>query len=513
MRVKLIFCFIFSFLAFTSNGQEHNLNISMLKSKVLKEKKGIEIKSIKVDSNGNLYIFKRNTVDKKIIIEKLASDFKKIKSYEIDTKFGNKIDNFFLKDDVIGFIEYTKKIEKFIVINYEVNLYTSDLETFNFKKRTLFNVDPDKYSISSENMKFLESKNHMIFYVKPDFDIENHRIVVFDNDFNKIYEREFKLLYGDRATNLIDIKASQLGEVFLLYKVTFNKTKKKEFDNYYHELVKITKDSNLSKKLTLKNHLTTLSFEIRDNKDIAFLGFYSEKKENKIKGFCSFILNSENLNINHKTSTKFSNDFFNSTNGINKNRKLEELKLNNISFFEDGGMRINAQELYTTQTQVATNFNSMSGSALSFNTNSEIAHYDDIISINANKNGELIWSKNINRSNRLGPTGFYFVSYGLVNNDNKNYIVINSYKNILDSNTKNQEFHENYLWPITKKNSNLYFVEFDKNGNSLCHTILKNKEQEVVFNVGNLEQISENEIILFGFKKRKIQYLKITFNK
>lgn len=511
MRIKLILTFILCSWTFISIGQQHNLDISILKSKVFKEKKDIKILSIKKDSIGNLYVFKQNSSEKKIIVEKFTADFIKINSQEIDTKFGNKIEKFFLRDDVVGFIEYRKIIEKFIVTNYEVNIYTSSLETLNFDKRTLFNVDPEEYSLYKGNMTFLESKKNIIFNITPDNNNGNYKTIVFDKDFNKLWENQFTLPYGDKIKNLVGIKASEDGDVFLLFKIIFNKEKKKEIDNYYHELIKITKDNKLSKKLNLENNLAVLNFAINDNKDVTCLGFYSEKKEDKIKGFCSFILNSKTLSINHKTSTKFSNDFFNNTNGISRNRKLDELTLSDISFGQNGNIKINAQEIYFTQ--AANNFNTMPGSGLFINTNSTIAHYDDIISIKTNKNGELIWSKNINRKNRLGPTGLYFVSYGLIHNNYKDFIVLNSYKNILGPNKENSGFHENFLLPITKNNSNLYFVEFNKTGNSVCHTILKNKEQEVVYNVENLQQISENEIILYGFKKRKIQYLKITFNK
>lgn len=499
--------FLLSFFVFASIlGQENLIDISILKSDVIKEKKESEIQSIKKDSNGNIYVFRYYDDKKKFLIDKYTSKLKKIESYELDTKMGNIICGGFIEGNKIGFIEYRKNIKKHIVISYDAYLHTSNLESLMFESKKVFEITPDNYPSFFESLSFMNFEGNLTFSRSREFLVfninskdknkGNNKIIVFDKNFNKVWEKEFKLLKRDRKPLFQNLKISDNGDVFVLLKVIFKKTKNKETENYYYEVLKITKDNKITKKLNQQEHFVSLKLELSNENDIACLGFYSDKKENRIKGFCSFILNSKNLNSKNEVFTPL--QFFKYR---NKDRELKDIIFKKIFHTGDGNIMIHAEEFYINEF---------------YTTNKQFvseANFDDIITLKVNKNGELIWAKNINKEQTSFNFDFSQVSYGAINIKGGQYLVLNSHKNMRELSNSKITFRESFLWKTTKNNSNLYLGKFDKDGNFTYKFLLQNKDEEVVFITRYAKQVSDNEVILFGHKRKKTQFLKLTFNK
>lgn len=515
--MKKVFFLLLLFVISITNSQEKLINVALKKSKVFKERSTSTIKTTFKDDLSNLYILRELDSKKSFLFDVFDKDFKRLNTYEHELKKRHKVAGAFLKENTFGFIEYfrNKKEEK-----VEAFLYTSQKETLSFSKKKIFEVQSDSYPSFFEylfsnskidknfagNLSFSESGKYHVFNIDSyDKKNESHKILVFDENFIKLWEKEFSLPYKDKNFRLENIIVSDNGEIFILGKVDDRKRKKKKKGGKYHyELFKITKEKTNSIKLSVDEHfVSTLEMNITPNGKIGCFGFYSNKNDFRFKGVNSFIINKENLVVEKTNFSPFTEQFIIDKYGKKKNKELRNIKLKKVSHTENGNIIITAEEFYITSTYVHNQFGGYTRIFYNF---------DDIIVLKVNKEGKLIWARNINKAQTSNSFSHPLMSFGTANFKNKEYLVLNAHKKMGELSGGRVKFRESFLWKATKRNTNLYIGMFDKNGNFFYQSILFNKDEETVFNCRYLEQISENELILYGQRKKKRQLLKITIN-
>lgn len=512
---KALILFTFLFVNFLQ--AQESIDVSLFKSEVFKEKKDTYLNTIFKDDGNNLYIIRSLENDKKMLIDVYTKDFKKLQSFEHKLKRRHRIAGAFLENNLLGFVEYfrNKKEDKI-----EAFLYTSDKDKLNFSKKKIFEVSTDSYPnffdtlFSSSkidknfrgNMSVSKSANYYVFNIdSSDKKTEKHTILVFDRDFNKIWEKDIELPYDDRKFKLQDVIVSDNGEVYLLGKVyPKKKRKKKKGGKYNYELFKITQDNSVSKKFEVEDHFVAsleLNFNTEDN--ISLIGFYSNRNEHRFKGVCAFIANPNDLSVISKEFSPFTEQFLTDKYGKKKDKELRNIVFKNISYTNNGDMIITAEEYFVTQVYTHNQFGGFSRTYYNF---------DDIIILKLDKKGKLIWARNINKAQTSGYFSNPLMSYGSVQYNNNEYLLLNAHKKMGELSGGRIKFRESFLWKATKRNTNLYIVKVDENGDFTYKTLLKNKDEKTPFNCRFVEQISENELILFGERRRKKQFLKITLN-
>ena len=516
MKTKLVLLLLLS--SFFTNAQENLIDVTLKKSDVFKEKKDSYVKSILKDKNNNLYVVRQLEKNKAFLFELYNTDFKLLKSFEHKLEKRHNIAGGYLQGNNIGFIEYyrnkkEKKIEAF--------LYEATTESFSFKKRKIFEIASkgfpnffDHLFSSSKidknfegNLTFSKSGEYNVFNIDSyDKKKESHKILVFDKDFNKLWEKDFQLPYKDKNFNLENIEISDNAEVFVLGKVIDKKRRKRKEKGgkYYYELFKLTKEKSNSTKLSVDEHfIATLELNFTQEDNLSCIGFYSDKNDYRFKGVCSFFINADNLTLNHKNFSPFTEQFMIDKYGKKKEKELRNIEFKNIEYTADGNMIISAEEFFIATHYVHTQFGGYT--TVSYN-------FDDIIVLKINKQGKLLWARNINKAQTSGYFSNPLMSYGTTQYKNNGYLILNAHKNMGELSGGRIKFRESFLWKATKNNTNLYLGKFDTNGNFIYKILLKNKDEDTVFNCRFVEQVSENEIILFGQRKKKKQFLKITIN-
>ena len=514
---KILFLFFITFFVSKIKAQESPIDVTLFKSEVLKEKKSNILRTIFKDESNTLYIIRTSENEKYFYIDVFDNDFKQINSFEHKIEKRRKISGGFLNGNTLGFIEYYKnRKEKKI----EAYLYTSKKEKLEVSKRNIFEVTTDRYpsffgSIFSAskmdkdfegNMSFSKSGKYNVFNIdSSDKKNEHHSIKVFDENFNKLWEKEFELPYKDKRFKLQDVKVSDEGEVSVLGKVyPKKKKKKKKGGNYHYELFKITKNNVVSTKLSVDDHfVATLELDFTPEDKISCIGFYSNKNEYRFKGVCSFIINPEDIKIENSKFSPFTEQFLTDKYGKSKEKELSNIRFKNVSYPEGGGMIITAEEFFITTTYVHNQYGGYT--RISYN-------FDDIITLKLNDEGDLLWARNINKAQTSGYFSNPLMSFGTAQYNNNEYLILNAHKKMGELSGGRIKFRESFLWKATKKNTNLYIVKFDADGNFIYKTLLSNKEEEAPFNCRYIEQVSDNELILYGQRKRKRQFLKITIN-
>ncbi|NQX86008.1 MAG: hypothetical protein HRT67_08900 [Flavobacteriaceae bacterium] len=517
--------FILLFIgAFTIDAQD----ISMVKSEIFKDsKKNSYLEYSLEDSNGGLITIRSfyGGIGKKLqgyYIQHFDPKLKLIKETEYEVDKNNVLKNAFIKDNQLHLIQYiiSKKEDKI-----SFNVSSADLSNLKFSTKeilTLSEKNQKKYfgvmifpfiisNISQYDSdhagEIIMSKNNNFFAINFDInnkDKETHKIFVFNKNFEQIYEQLIQKNIKDKYFdyNSIDIDDTD-GTVYFLGKAFENKSrksKKNKKTNYHFEIYKI--DANGQTNISFKNDTKFISsLELIKFKDrLACIGFYGDKDESKINGVSLFNLNPETLEIQKKKFTPFSKQFLSDKYGDKKGKKDRKQKngIKNIDFkslnvMDNGDIVLNAEEFYeTTHTSM---------SAGGGSTTYTVYHFDDIMSLRLNKEGDLKWARNINKR----QTGFINSSYTSITVGEDSYFFINCSDNIKKLSAGRIAFKQ-----TKAKKSNLYVIKINQEGNFNFKKLIDDKESKVYYKVNSgIINLDRQTVVLTGKRKKKSRILKL----
>ncbi|WP_415374568.1 hypothetical protein [Patiriisocius sp. Uisw_017] len=502
-------------------------DVSIKKSEIFKDsKKNSSLVYSLEDENGGLVTIRAFYGGmlqklKGYYIQHFDSNLKLLKEveYEVDK---NELKNAFIKDNKLHLIEYNidKKADK-ITFN-AVSAYLKDLK-FSYKEILSLSEDEQQKYFGVLLFPFLinnfsqydnnnagevvMSSNNSYFVINFDIknkDKETHKIFVFNNNFEKVYEQLIEKNIKDKYFDYqsIDIDDNN-GTVYFLGKSFENesrKSKKKGEANYHFELYKV--NTNGQTKTSFKNadkFISSLELITSDNR-VACVGFYGKKDENKINGVSLFNLNPETLKIETEKFTPFSEQFLSDKYGNKggKKKRKKEKGIKNIDFkdvnlMDNGDIVLNAEEFYIT-TRTST-------SAKGIVSTRTVYHFDDIISLRLNTDGDLKWARNINKR----QVGFSNSSYTSITVGEDSYFFINCSDNIKKLSADRIAFKQ-----TKAKKSNLYVIKINQEGNFDFKKLIDDKESKVYYKVNNGNVNLDNQtVILIGKRKKKSRVLKL----
>lgn len=504
MLKKLLF-FLF-FINFYSYSQD--INIDIKKSKIIQEsKKHTFLEFSDNDGNGGLVtvksIFTGMMHLKGYKIDHYDSNLKLIKTFFLKHKSRVYITNIFIKDDILHLIQFKKDVKTKNTIYY---VASSSLSDFNFTFKELYTFNRKKYKefYFEMNSSVIISKNKNIFVLN--FELKNkkqelHLFLMYDNNLNNIYQTTFKSDINKHfKLNYIDIDDNNniyvLGKV---YKNNIIKMKKKGKANYHFELYKLNKNYNKNVIINNPEKFISSLFLKHNNDKLNLVGFYSEKNDNHFKGVCRFNL-TDNLIINNTSfqpfSKQFFNDKYNKGNNIKKSKKeLKNLEIRSLFLDEEDNIIINAEEFYISNYAVTNQFGS---------SGQTVYHYDDIISVKIDKEGKIIWSRNINKAQINQNNG----SFSSIVIGGINYIFINTSDKITKMSNNRISFKK-----TSAKKSNLYVIKINSKGDLVYKKLIDNKDSIVFYKVINgIVNFDTNSIIFNGINKKAHQILKLSIN-
>lgn len=521
--MKKITLLLLLLISFNNYAQD----VSIKKSEIFKDsKKNSSLEYSLEDENGGLITIRAFYGGmlqklKGYYIQHFDSNLKLLK--EVEYKVNNNVlKNAFIKDNKLHLIEYNrdKKADKI-----SFNAVSANLKDLNFSSKEILSLSEDEqqkyfgvmiFPILINNFsqydnshagEVVMSSNNSYFVINFDIknkDQETHKIFVFNNNFEKVYEqlieKNIKDKYFDYQSIDIDDKD---GTVYFLGKSFENesrKSKKKGEANYHFELYKV--NANGQTNTSFKNadkFMSSLELIKSDNR-IACVGFYGKTDENKINGVSLFNLNPETLKMESEKFTPFSEEFLTDKYGNKDNRKKRKQKkgIKNIDFksvfmLDNGDVIINAEEFYTTtHTSVSADGDMKTRTTY---------HFDDIMSLKLDKEGNIKWARNINKR----QTGFKNSSYTSLPIGGDSYFFINCSDRIKKLSADRISFNQ-----TKAKKSNLYLIKINKNGEFEFKKIIDDKESKVYYKVNNGNVNPDNQtVILIGKRKKKSRILKL----
>jgi len=368
-----------------------------------------------------------------------------------------------------------------------------------------FSAKSEKNSSSEGNSKIalVVNKEQSTFSILLKFNKKDNsdrlKIYLFDSLMNKKIDRDFTKDTNDRKYFLQNIELSKDGNsIYLLSKSYPKELKEKEKGGKYQfEITKFTQDKVESQIFDTQEHfIGSLKTIIKDEKLIC-IGFYSDEYDKRYKGVAYFELNPSNFAVKKSKFSAFSEQFILDKYGKIKNKELKYLTFKNLLTTDKNELIFNAEESYITTT--AGSYNPYGG----YSGGRSYYSYDDVVSIKIDDEGNLLWSRNINKR-QTGDEVDSFVSYtsALLNNDV--YFFINASDKIKNLDDNRIEFRD------TRKNKyNLNLIRINQKGDFEYQQILDDEENEVPFMVSNGIK-SGNSVFFLGRKGSKKQLLKWT---
>ncbi|WP_310377394.1 hypothetical protein [Flavobacterium sp.] len=338
------------------------------------------------------------------------------------------------------------------------------------------------------------NENKSAFAIAIDYNSENKEYVklyLFDNELNKKMDTDFKREIKDKDYKLETIQVSPDGNAISLLAKNYSEVQKakKEGGKYLFEITKITTESQKPQFIDTNENFVGSLKSVFHNNDIICFGFYSDIKDYRFKGICYYKLDFNSLAILQTKYNLFTEQFMLDKYGENKDKALKFLTFKKIFFSKNDGLIFNAQEEYLT----------------SDGNNRTYLHYDDVVVAKLDSKGNLLWARNINKSQAVPSyEDESFISYTSFMNENFTYFFINTAEKINKIKNDRIEFGQ-----IRKNKSNLNVIRINQDGDFDYEEILDDEKSSVPFMVSK-GAIINNSVLFLGRKGTNKQLLKVT---
>ena len=362
------------------------------------EVKTFDIKSIHTTSSNLTGIVRESKRD--ILFDVFDSDLKKVfsKTVGIDRK-ERFIGELFFDDEIKYFTVYSPRKNERVVYCHVLNL-----ERMSYKREEIFRTSVEKKQslFNGDNKRqtsFALSPNGQYFAMSTD-DIKknfnSYTIRVYDSkSLAMIYKQSYRE-DTERFYEPNDIMVSNDGNVYALGKLFKEGKKQKKEGNANYEFVLNEISNSTTRELFVDldedKHIQSLSITMMDD-ELHLIGFYSEKNVRRIKGGCNFLIDSGTLSILNKKFLNFPQEIYDDLYGYRqaerkKDEEFSSFYIDYVLIDDAGSTYILAEEFYITSQYVS---NGLNGGGYWFNTN----HYDDVLIIKFNANGDLDWGRSI----------------------------------------------------------------------------------------------------------------------
>ncbi len=441
-------------------------------------------------------------------------------------------------------IDLNKQIKgmgyEFIVdFNNKLYLFTSKHDNRSGRKilyyqqilKTSLNIDGNLIKVAEVDRRGLSQRHSGLFGVERSQDdsklliyyqqpkgkggSDEFGFVVFDQSFKKLWDKRTKLPYDDEIFEVEDFEISNEGDVYLLGIVFKDKkkVKRKGEPNYQYRVLGYTDEGDRYEEYPVENEgyfFTDMQMEVTKEQNIICAGFYSEKGTFSIKGSYFIKLDAQTKSVLSEDFKQFDLDFItqNLTNAQVKKAKkgkkteLYSYRLDDIVIREDGGAVLVGEQFFvntfTTTTRDANGFTQT--------VTTSYYHYDDIIVVNINPDGTIEWAEKIAKRQSTTNDGGFFSSYALGVVGSRLYFVFNDNgENLIYNGTGKPAYFDGY------RNGIVSLVEVNGLGQQKRSALFRSREVDVLTRPKVCEQVSKNELVIFGQRKKTHRFAKILF--
>ena len=347
---------------------------------------------------------------------------------------------------------------------------------------------------------------------RDEFNFDIIGLCLLDSNLNTVYNKEIRMPYNEKKMDNIDYLGVSNGDAFILTKVFYDNTRKNinmlGQINYSFELLKIAKDSLSYIKMPLDisdKHLGSIRINEVDSGNILCAGYtYKGRATDNVDGAIYFKINNQGKVFDLKQCPipisiigQYSYDL------EDERPEFEELQLRHLVFNADGSQLLIGEKSY----KVA-HWGGNGRAAYFYFT----YHYDDILVIKLNKEGNLEWMKKLPKKQK-GMTGQGGQSFKYMSGSNCHYFLfLDNIKNkdlsVIDQPKQHVNAMGGYL-AAYKIDDNIGEVTKEY----ILNTANVNELEIFKFSINRILPLSFNSFVFEVYKKEKEDLLiKVTLN-
>lgn len=505
-------------------------DFKVTKSEIFKDKNtNSDLAFSASDDNGGIILLrhlysKLGMNSRGYVLEYYNENLKLVKQKEFEDK-KSVIKGMYVKDNTLNLIECIINNKEETI---EYNVIKSDLSSFKFTKENIFSIGKKNvtspFAIGIGLFFFSNSSqiDHNPYgevrisssgkYIAFNFDIKNkkqetHRVLVYDNQLNKVYEQEFSEKVKDKYFKYNSFEVSdEDGTIYFLGKAYKNESFKDRVNdqiNYTYKLYSINSSGINSKSFDTNDTFINSLEVLLNEKGLFCIGMYSEKNSSDFRGFAYFKLDKNELTVKKSKTTPFSEQFMIDKYGEKKGKKksdkqkeLSDIVYRDFFITDNDEIYFNAEEFYITFTTSHGPNGQM--------TQRTVYHYNDIYSCKFNFEGDMLWMRTINKGQATSGLSDYLSFTSGVKNG-KMYIFLNGDDDVKKLKDNRISFKQTKI-----KKMNLYVIEIEPNGEFNYKILINDKDSKVTYRTnGGLFSNKFSSIFLEGNKGRDKRIAKI----
>ena len=351
-----------------------------------------------------------------------------------------------------------------------------------FSTTTFFNDDNTAFAITAHHREGKKEKYHMYVYGT---DLKKHLTYDFSE---QIIDKNYAFENIALSNNLNTIYF--IGKAFFK-KRRFSATERR----YQYELVRVSATGHKILEFNDDGKFPESLKPILVDGELVMVGFYADRKDNRYNGLIHMRIDSKSLAIKSKKYNAFSEQFMVDKFGREVDAELKNLIFKDVYVSSDNSIIFSAEEYFVTTGK------DISGGATQA---VEKYHYNDIVCAKLNSSGDMVWARNINKSEVTRGDEAY-ASYTAYGKDDEMYFFINSGENPQTISKNRIMFKQGY-----SKNPNMFVIKVDATGNLSYQKLIDDKEVRLPIMVSR-PLINKKADQLFFYAKRgsKKQLVKV----
>lgn len=342
-------------------------------------------------------------------------------------------------------------------------------------------------------------------------DVERFKISVYDDQLNKKWSKEVEIPYP--AMKIARLKV-EIDEEFNVYYVgRFKDSKRAEEVDYV--IFRFDEKNDTGKELIISNLVD--SYKLKDfnffvngtTGEIYATGFYlSPDKKDKLNGAYFYIIDKKNLTVAKKkyypaaeilAKVNETADDIDDGEKTKKEERKEKREANSFDYsydlrkivYKEGGGLVAFFEIFYFYTTTTTTTDSQGRTTTRTTYHYE---YNDIIIVNLDEKGELLWARKIPKFQHTRNDGGYNSSFATFLNGDMIYLIFNDNKRNSDAESNGK------IYPSfgTRKNLTTSIVSIDPKGNIKRESLMPFTESEVLVVPKQAVQIEDKKMIIYG---------------
>lgn len=446
-------------------------------------------------------------------IEHYNKDLELVSEYNYKLKGPDLIEGYLKNGQLyLLFLDYNLD-----TMSYDYIVHRSPISDFNFTQEKLLSIPSDQvqqpYDRNYYNRNFssgftttaLFNDDKSAFIISTHFKkrkINKHNIYLFNASLKKIFEKDFSKEIEDKNYAFENIAVSpNMERAYIIGKAYF---KKKRFTalerKFQYELIMLSKQGAITQNFDGPGKYSEALKPILRNGNLICVGFYADRKDNRYNGLGYFKLDPITLEVQIRKYNPFSNQFMSDKFGKEDAEQVKNLVFKNVSFTQDDDILFNAEEYFVTSSVQANS----SGGRLRV----ERFHHNDIVSAKLNLKGEMLWARNINKSEVTQGDGAYASYCSYTKNDNTYFFISSSAENPQLLNNERIIFKQGY-----SRNRNVFVIQLDKYGKMSYEKIIDDKEARLPLMVSKpLMDFNDNAVLFYAKRGTKKQLVNVSIN-